>query len=230
MQNKDNIDKLAKVIWNYLLVRQKLQKSDVILVFSSIDLRVAEYAAKLYKEKWASTILFSGGNQRRKDLLATNWKISEAEKFAEVAIKKGVPKGAIIFEKKALNSGENISFSYKLLKKKKIKLNKVILVQKPYMARRVMATFLQQWPDKKTKFIITAPAISFEDYCRGKRDKEKVINIIVGDLQRIMIYPKIGYQTEQKVSKRVVSAYQKLVCLGYTKHLLEYVNKLVCNK
>jgi len=87
MNIENKIDKLAKIIWNYLLIRQKLQKADVVLVFSSIDLRVAGYAAELYKRKWAPLILFSGGLQRRKDLLASNWEKTEAEKFAEVAKK-----------------------------------------------------------------------------------------------------------------------------------------------
>jgi uncharacterized SAM-binding protein YcdF (DUF218 family) len=230
MNIENKIDKLAKIIWNYLLIRQKLQKADIVLVFSSIDLRVAGYAAELYKRKWAPLILFSGGLQRRKDLLASNWEKTEAEKFAEVAIKKGVPKEKTILEKRALNSGENILFSYELLKKKKIKFDKVILVQKPYMARRAMATFLQQWPDKKTKLIITAPNIPFSDYASNKKIKENFINIMVGDLQRIMIYPKVGYQIEQKVPLKVINAYQGLIFLGYTKHLLEYVDKSICNK
>lgn len=51
--NKDNA---VQKIWNYMLMHQPLQKSDVIFVLGSRDTRVAEYAAQLYLEEWAPII------------------------------------------------------------------------------------------------------------------------------------------------------------------------------
>lgn len=215
------INKLAKIIWSYLCLKQKLAKADLILVLCSIDSRVAEYAANLYKKGFAPYLLFSGGKAHGDDLLNTGWKVSEAEKFARIAKMKGVPSEKILLETRAQNTGENILFTYKLLQNKKIKYKKLILLQKPYMTRRTVATFLKQWPDKKTKFIIAAPRISFERYCRNAGEKEKIINIMVGDLQRIIEYPKLGFQVKQKIPAKVLVAYKKLIKYGYMGHLIK---------
>lgn len=44
---------------------------------------------------------------------------------------------------------------------------------------------------------------------------------MVGDLQRIKEYPKLGYQIEQDIPAKVWKSYQKLVAIGYTKHLMK---------
>ena len=44
---------------------------------------------------------------------------------------------------------------------------------------------------------------------------------MVGDLQRIQVYPEKGFQIFQEIPDEVLEAYQKLVKLGYTKHLLK---------
>lgn len=225
MKNEKSADKSAKIIWNYLLLKQKLQKADVIPVFCSIDLQIAAYAADLFLDGWAPYILFSGGDTHNRDLLKTSWKGTEARKFAEVAIEKGVSKSRILIENKARNTSENILCSYNILKKTGAQFRKAIVVQKPYMTRRVASALVKQWPDKKTKFVVVSPAIKFEDYYSNKKDKEKIINIMVGDLQRMMIYPKMGYQVQEKIPAIVVDAYKKLVCMGYTKHQLEYIKQ-----
>ena len=51
--------------------------------------------------------------------------------------------------------------------------------------------------------------------------KDDVINIIVGDLQRMKEYPEKGFQIVQKIPESVWQAYEKLVDLGYNKHLMK---------
>ena len=43
---------------------------------------------------------------------------------------------------------------------------------------------------------------------------------MVGDLQRIREYPKLGYQIEQEIPAKVWRAYEKLGAAGYDKHLI----------
>lgn len=42
---------------------------------------------------------------------------------------------------------------------------------------------------------------------------------MVGDLQRIHLYGKNGFQIEQEISDKVWNAYNNLVSLKYDKHL-----------
>ena len=94
-----------------------------------------------------------------------------------------------------------------------------LLVQKPYMERRSYATFKKHWPEKKV--LITSPQIPFDQYPTEEIPLEHVINIMVGDLQRIKIYPKKGFQIFQDIPGDVWRAYESLVQLGYTKHLVK---------
>lgn len=106
-----------------------------------------------------------------------------------------------------------------MLKEKGLDPQSFIVVQKPYMERRSYATFKKHWPDKK--LAVTSPQISFEEYPNDEIPLEKVISIMVGDLQRIKIYPEKGYQIFQEIPDDVWSAYEKLVELGYTDHLVK---------
>ena len=210
------IDEAAKIVWDYMLMNQELEKADAILVLGSSDLRKAEYAAQLYHEGWASLLIFSGGEGRT---TAGLWGMSEAEKFASIAIEKGVPPEAILLEKKSTNTGENIRFTKELLEEQGIHPKKIIVVQKPYMERRTYATFMKQWPGMD--FIVTSPKISFEDYPQEGRSMEHIINMMVGDLQRIKEYPALGFQIEQEIPGSVWDAYEQLVLQGFTEQLIK---------
>lgn len=209
------IIELAEKLWDYHHVNQSLKKSDCILVLGSHDLRVAERGAQLYLKGWAPTVIFSGGFGRlTKDI----WKEAEADKFAAAAEKMGVPKEVMYIENKSTNTGENILFTQQLLKEKGLDPKTFIVVQKPYMERRSYATFKKRWPDKK--LIVTSPQISFKNYPNDEISIEDLINIMVGDLQRIKIYPEKGFQIFQEIPNDVWQAYEQLVKLGYDKHLL----------
>jgi uncharacterized SAM-binding protein YcdF (DUF218 family) len=147
------------------------------------------------------------------------WTEKEADKFAAIAVEKGVPKNAILIENNSTNTGENILFTQKLLKQKNLDPQSFIVVQKPYMERRSYATFKKHWPDKK--LMVTSPQISFDAYPNQEIPLERVINIMVGDLQRIRFYPEKGFQIYQEIPAEVWNAYERLIQLGFDKHLMK---------
>jgi uncharacterized SAM-binding protein YcdF (DUF218 family) len=205
---------LAGKVWNYLKVNDTPEPSDAILVLGSHDLRVAERGADLYLQGFAPLMIFTGGLG---NFTKQMWTTPEADLFAAVARKKGVPDNAILVENRSTNTGENIKFTQKLLEDKGLFLNSFILVQKPYMERRSYATAKQHWPHKK--LLTTSPQISFMDYPNEEFSFGKVINIMVGDLQRIKIYPEKGFQVYQEIPADVWDAFEQLVALGFDKHL-----------
>ncbi len=214
--NTQEIDELAKVIWDYHHMGQTLTKADCIFVLCSMDTRVAERAAKLYLDGYAPYLLFSGGSGKlTKDIFNK----PEAEVYADIATKLGVPKDIILIENRSTNTGENVTFSKQLLKEKGLNFNTFILVQKPYMERRTYATFKKVWPEKD--FVVTSPLLSYEEYTKDKEFKELTINVMVGDLQRVKEYPAKGFQISQEIPKGVWDAYEKLVSFGYTRHLIK---------
>ncbi len=205
----------AKKLWDYHHMHHALEKADCIFVLGSHDLRVAERAAQLYFEGWAPMIIFSGGlGNFTKEL----WTETEADQFAAIAISMGVSAEAILIENKSTNTGENILFTQQLLTQKNLDPQSFIVVQKPYMERRSYATFRKHWPDKK--LIVTSPQISFEAYPTEEIPIERVINIMVGDLQRIKFYPAKGFQILQEIPADVWQAYGQLIAAGFDSHLI----------
>jgi len=213
---EEHIDTLARIIWDYHHVGHGLKKSDCIIVLGSHDLRVAERGAQLLLAGWAPWLVLSGGLGR---LTEGVWAQSEAEQFAEVALNMGVPEEKMLIENRSTNTSENIRFSRELLKTHHIEPHKIIAVQKPYMERRTLATFGIVWPE--IELAVTSPQLTFDEYINEEYPKDLVINIMIGDLQRIMRYPALGYQLYQAVPDEVRDAYRELVDLGYTQHLID---------
>src|ERR1700677_4948163 len=142
-----DVDRFAKIIWEYHHLHQELAPADIILCFTSLDLSVPKYVAELYKKGLAPEILVSGKNAVA-DTQATDWGMTEAEKFTEVMVENGVPREKIMVEKEAMNSGDNVKNSYELLKKLGKIPKRIILVQKPTMERRAAATFKNFWTEE----------------------------------------------------------------------------------
>ncbi|MCM3904731.1 MAG: YdcF family protein [Pyrinomonadaceae bacterium] len=210
---------LAEKIWHYHLMNHQLFQADLILVLCSHDTRVAERGAQLFHEGWAPLLIFSGGLGA---ITRDFWTEPEADQFAKVAVGLGVPKDKILIENQSSNTGENILFTRQLLAEKEIDPQKVILVQKPYMERRSFASFKKLWPEKEV--IVTSPQVSFEEYLDHYASKDlsrdDVISIMVGDLQRIKLYPEKGFQIYQEIPADVWAAYEELIEAGYNQRLI----------
>lgn len=210
----EDIDRNAKILWDYMLLHQELRPMDAIFALGSNDTRVAERSAELYLEGYAPLIIFSGKWGKSPSLEKT-----EAEAFTEVALAKGVPREVILQEDEATNTGENILFTKRLLEQKGLSIRRFILVQKPYMERRTYATMRKQWPEAEC--VVTSPQIPYDEYASEAHhaDKERFLNVLTGDLWRIKEYPVQGFQIPQDIPEDVWTAYERLLDLGYTKFI-----------
>jgi uncharacterized SAM-binding protein YcdF (DUF218 family) len=220
LKMSSHIRNLAEQIWDYHRLNHQLEPADAILVLCSHDKRVAERGAQLFLEGWAPLLIFSGGLG---SVTGAMWTEPEADQFAKVAVNLGVPQAKIVIEDKSTNTGENILFTKQLLAANELDPEKFILVQKPYMERRSYATFRKLWPEKNV--IVTSPQVSFAEYLNNYANSElssdQVISIMVGDLQRIKLYPAQGFQIHQDIPAEIWSAYEELVRSGYDKHLVK---------
>ena len=221
MQQKSD-HTLAQIIWDYMRYEQPLVKADLIVGFGSSDIRTAEHCAKLWHEGWAAKIVFCGARGKiTRDVFTEN----EADVYADKAVQLGVPPTNITLENRSTNSGENVQYLYDVIQQQVLPHKTIILVHKPYMLRRAYATLMKQWPSvQKPKVMTSAIGLDMDEYVTNAYiDLAYMTNIMVGDLQRIIEYPKLGYQIEQEVPKAVMLAYGELVRRGYTKHLLTEV-------
>lgn len=203
----------ANCLWSYHRLGHVLEPSDIILVFGSSDLRVAEHAAGLWKAGYAPRVLFSGARGR----MTGGWAETEAAAMAKVAMAAGVPEECILREEMATNTGENIRFTRELLLSREIPHQTAIVVQKPYMERRTFAALEMQWPELKCR--TSSAAVGFEDYCSEDLPPELVISAMTGDFQRILDYPALGFASVQEVGEAEMEAYRILVKAGYDSQL-----------
>jgi len=206
-------------IWQYHQLNHELFRADAILALCSHDTVVAERAAQLFREGWAPLLIFAGGLGAITKHL---WSEPEADQFARIAIRLGVPESSILKENRSTNTGENVLFTRQMLAARGIEPRTFILVQKPYMERRTYATFRKVWPGPDP--IVTSPRFSLDEYLtrysHESLSPDDVVSIMVGDLQRIRLYPDKGFQIPQEIPDDVWDAYNELVRAGYDRHLI----------
>jgi uncharacterized SAM-binding protein YcdF (DUF218 family) len=214
----EKVRALAETLWRYHQMNHQLAKADAILVLCSYDRSVAERGAQLLLEGWAPLLIYSGGLG---SITRHLWSEPEADQFAAIAVSMGVPRDRIIVENRSTNTGENVAFTRRLLAERNLDPQSFIVVQKPYMERRSYATFRKVWPEKDV--IVTSPRASFDEYLEKYSNDaltpDEVISIMVGDLQRIKLYPARGFQIPQDIPAEVWNAFGELVALGYDRHL-----------
>ena len=205
----------AHLIWNYHQLGQPLQHCDVAIGLGSHDVGVPAYAAHLYHAGWFPILVFSGAvNPTRPELFPHG----EAVHFAEHARALGVPQDAILVEPHATNTGMNITLSRDLLAAAGVHPRSVMLIAMPSMQRRAYATCRQVWPE--VDVTCASQSLEFDDYLKTIGDDRLVVDMLVGDLQRVIEYPRHGFAIAQQVPQDVLDAYHALLNDGFTSRLL----------
>jgi uncharacterized SAM-binding protein YcdF (DUF218 family) len=199
----------AKKLWLFHQVYSALRPADAIIGLGSYDLRVADRCAELYHSGFARIIVFTG--------FRGNWtsgnKTTEASAFAARAYHLGVPIDAILLEERATNIGENIAFTAKIIPS----ATSIIFVTKPQTQKRCLTTVKKQWPEIVP--LVTAPMTSFYEQPTSGLSLRDVICELVGDLRRLQIYSKTGFQAAIEIPNCVLRANDVLVEAGFVDHL-----------
>lgn len=94
----------------------------------------------------------------------------------------------------------------------------VTLISRPYQQRRAYATCRKAWPE--VEVICAAQRLPLVQYVAGIGDADRVINMLVGDTQRITVHAEQGFAIHQDIPDHVTVAYQRLIEAGYTSRLL----------
>ncbi|MFJ9692565.1 YdcF family protein [Kitasatospora sp. NPDC101183] len=188
---------------------------DVAIGLGCHDLGVAAEAAALYLDGLVQRIVFTGGpNPSRPERFPRG----EAAHFTEHALALGVPAHAVLQEPAARNTGENIRFSREVLEAAGVQARSVLLVTTPYMERRAYATCRKVWPHVEA--VCASAPMELDDYAKTIGDDSLVIDSLVGDLQRVIEYPGLGFAVAQEVPETVRDAYQRLLADGFDSRLL----------
>ncbi|MFE7413959.1 YdcF family protein [Streptomyces laurentii] len=205
----------TKLIWDYHLMGHRLRPADVAIGLGSHDLGVAAASADLYHRGLFPTLVFTGGNS---PTTRARFPRGEAVHFREHALELGVPDSAILVEPNAANTGQNITLTRDLLAAAGIAPTTVLLIAKPYMERRSFATTRKLWPD--VEIVCASQPLELDDYVTSIGDEKLVVDMLVGDLQRVIEYPKQGFAIAQDVPEDVHAAYESLIRDGFTSRLV----------
>ncbi|MFD5005059.1 YdcF family protein [Streptomyces mutabilis] len=205
----------ARRVWDYHQMGHTPRPCSVAIGLGSHDLGVADTAVSLYKRGMAPLLLFTGATS---PTTRERMPRGEAVHYKERALELGVPSTAILVEPRARNTGENIRFSRELLEKDGIEVSSVLLISKPYEERRAYATARKLWP--AVEVVNASTPMTLDEYVDSIGDARLVIDMLVGALQRLMIYPDQGFMISQPVPADVLDAYERLRQAGFTSRLL----------
>jgi hypothetical protein len=80
------------------------------------------------------------------------------------------------------------------------------------------ATCRKLWPEASV--VCTSQPTRLDAYAANIGNIPRMINVMVGDTQRIRLHAQNGFAIQQDIPDDVQAAYERLVAAGYNKHLL----------
>lgn len=210
----------AQTLWDYHQLGHTPRRTDIAIGLGSHDIGVAEHAADLYHQGMFPLIVFTGANA---PTTIDAFPRGEAVHFAERTRELGVPPEAIFLEEKATNTGENVTFTRTLLEQLHIAVESATVISRPYQQRRAFATARQIWPE--LDIVCSAKPESLHSHIESIGDQAKVINMLVGDTQRIWVYADAGFAAPQAIDDRTLHSYRNLVAAGFNTRILKQTGR-----
>ncbi|MEV2262307.1 YdcF family protein [Streptomyces anulatus] len=205
----------TRVLWDYHQMGHALRPCSVGIGLGSHDLGVADAAVAAYHKGVVPLLLFTGASS---PTTRERMPRGEAVHYRERALELGVPSSAVLVEPKARNTGENIRFSKAVLEEARVEVSSVLLISKPYEERRAYATARKLWPE--VEIVSASSPMSLSQYVDSIGDDRLVIDMLVGALQRLLIYPAQGFMIHEPVPDDVLEAYERLCLAGFTSRLI----------
>jgi uncharacterized SAM-binding protein YcdF (DUF218 family) len=211
----DEVRADVETLWDYHDMHHELKPTDVGVGLGSHDPGVAIAAVDLYKQGMFPLIVFTGANS---PTTVERYPRGEAVHYREYAIEHGVPDDAVLLETAARHTGENIVLTRELLIARGINVASITLISRPYQQRRAYATCLKFWPEVDVQ--CASHPLPLDDYVAMIGDAKRVIDMLVGDTQRMTLYADSGFAIPQEIPDKVQAAYLHLIDAGFTARLL----------
>lgn len=148
---------IVKSAGNFLVVDEKPEKSDVIIVLSGGEGRL-EKGVALYKEGFAPYLLLSNGS---------------VDQLYERALQLGMPADSIIMENESTSTLENARFSKKVMQK--YQFHSAIVVSSNFHMRRVKVLFDRAYKNSDIQLIYSSgvnPSYHPNQWWRTKNDRD----------------------------------------------------------
>lgn len=201
------------LLFDFNQMHHELRPCSIGIGLGSHDPNVPIHAADLYHRGMFPLIAFTGANA---PTTVERFPRGEAIHFSEMAIKRGVPADAILLETRAQNTVENVTLTRELLSHRRIEVQSAVVISRPYQQRRAYSTFRALWPDLDV--ICSSRPLALPDYVATIGDARFVVDMIVGDTQRVIDNARPS-PVENSAPESVTVAFQRLVRAGFTSRL-----------
>lgn len=149
--DQDSIRNL-KVILSFLTVSKlsvNLPICDAAFLFGSSKTdQIPKSGSHLFKKGFVKKIVCTGKYSTHQTLGPFGFN-TEAEWYADVLVKEGVPEEAIVLETRSTNTLENVLFGISACHRQQFYPKSLILCPIPPLCRRSLATFQKQFPEIK---------------------------------------------------------------------------------
>ncbi|MFD9110357.1 YdcF family protein [Streptomyces bottropensis] len=205
----------ARLLWDYHRMHHDPRPCSVAVGLGSHDLGVADVTADLYRQGMAPVIVFTGSTS---PTTRARMPRGEAVHYRERALQLGVPDSAVLLEPNATTTAENIEFTKAVLAEAGTTVSSVLLVSKPYEERRSYAMMRKLWGG--VEVVCASTPMGLEEYADFIGDARMVIDMTVGALQRVLVFPGWDLSIEQEVPDAIEAAYERLCVEGFTGRLL----------
>ena len=179
-------------ISEFIFAEDEPEKADIIFIPGYGYSQMAEKAAALYGENYASFVLPSGkysitvgkfggvlsGQERYNGNYRTEWDF-----LKDVLIKNHVPDEVILKEDQATFTWENARFSREVTDKAEIEIKKALLCCKNYHARRSLMYYQRAYPEVEFRVCpCCVDGVTKENWMNS----EEGIQSVLGEVQRIV--------------------------------------------
>jgi uncharacterized SAM-binding protein YcdF (DUF218 family) len=203
---------LARILWDWQAAEDGPAVADAALGLGSYDVRVADRCVELFNAGAVRLVCFTGGSG---NFTRGRFPRGEAHAFAERALALGLPESSLVVEPTATNTAENITRSRPLLEP--LGVGSLILVAKPNMLLRGQVTATANWPEVTTRRC--GARVPFATDLAPGRSVSDLINELVGDAERLRLYPARGWHAPIMIPSEVAAAVRALIARGYDRHL-----------
>jgi uncharacterized SAM-binding protein YcdF (DUF218 family) len=204
-----------ETLWDFLQLHHELRPADVGIGLGSHDPTVPELAVDLFNRQMFPYIVFTGANA---PTTIKRYPRGEAVHYGEYAVEHGVPAELVILETRARTTPENIAFTRELLAAQGRTPTSAVIMSRPYQQRRAYSIARRLWPGLDA--ICASVELPVGEYVQTIGDVDRVVNMMVGDLQRLDLDYRSGAAIESPIPAHVNLAYSRLVAAGYTQRLV----------
>ncbi len=196
--------KIITDISDFIFVSDEPEKTDAIFLPGGSYPEQPEYAAQLYRGKYAKWLIPSGGVSVKRDKwpgvrskadIYNGDYQSDCEFFTDVLIKNGVPADAIIGENQSGHTRDNAFLSRKAVDEKGIEIKTALIVCKAFHARRCLMLYQMAFPDTAIKVCpVHCRNITKDNWYRSEEGIDRVLgelarcgNQFVGDIKAYLL-------------------------------------------